>query len=369
MDVSGRRAYAAGMTTGRIRAIPGIAAADADSDVEARCELSVIIPLHNEEDNVEPLWAELREVLDAAGCDYEVIFVDDGSTDRTLQRLRAAVGGHPRVTIIELRRNFGQTAAMAAGFDHAVGRVAVPMDGDMQNDPRDIPALLARLDEPPGYDVVSGWRRDRKDRALSRRLPSRLANWIIGYATGVRIHDYGCTLKAYRREVLRDVHLYSEMHRFLPALARWEGARVTEMVVHHRPRTRGQSKYGLKRTFSVLLDLVTVKFLGGYVTKPLYFFGKLAVWAFGLAAAVLAVAILQRFAIIGDEPLHLNRNVLVLLASLLAIMGAQMLAVGVVADLIARTYFESQRRPTYRVRRIERCGRTVRSGEPAREAV
>lgn len=316
--------------------------------------ISVVVPLHNEAENIEPLWHELHEVLESNGYDYEVIFVDDGSRDQTLERLRGLCQHDPRVTIIELRRNFGQTAAMAAGFDHARGDVVIPMDGDMQNDPHDIPALLTKCEEPPGYDVVSGWRKNRHDTYVTRKLPSRLANGLIGWITKVKLHDYGCTLKAYRRDVLNDVHLYSEMHRFLPALAAWEGARVTEIPVNHRPRTRGQTKYGLKRTFAVVFDLLMVKFQGGYMTKPLYWFGKMSLWFMGIAVAILLVAIGQRFGYFGQDNLHLNRNVLVLLSSMLAIVSAQFVVLGVLAELMSRIYHESQDRPTYRIRRIDR---------------
>ena len=316
------------------------------------CDLSVVVPLHNEQDNVQPLYAELNEVLSGMGISYQMVFVDDGSTDGSLERLRAASGGDPHVTIIELRRNFGQTAAMAAGFDHAGGRVIVPMDGDMQNDPRDIAGLLAKMNEGRGYDVVSGWRKDRQDTLVKRKLPSMIANWLIGYVTGVRLHDYGCTLKAYRREIIRDVNLYSELHRFLPALAAWNGARVAEIPVNHRPRTRGQTKYGIGRTFKVLLDLLTVKFLGSYMNKPLYFFGKLAFYSLVVAAALLGVAIGQKYGWFGQETLHLNRNVLVTLSVLMAILSAQCLVVGVMAELLVRIYHESQGRPTYRIRNV-----------------
>lgn len=319
------------------------------------CDLSVVIPIHNEEDNVEPLYAELKEVLDGMNISHEIVFVDDGSRDRSLEKLRAMTQSDPRVTIVELRRNFGQTAAMAAGFDYAGGRVIVPMDGDMQNDPRDIARLLAKMSEDRGYDVVSGWRKHRRDRFINRKLPSMIANGLIGYVTGVRLHDYGCTLKAYRREVLRDVNLYSELHRFLPALAAWNGARVTEIPVNHRARTRGQTKYGIGRTFKVLLDLVTVKFLGSYMNKPLYFFGKLAFYAMLIAVLVMAVAIGQKFGYFGQPTgLHLNRNILVTLAVLFAVLSAQCVVVGVMAELLVRIYHESQGRPTYRVRNVYR---------------
>ncbi|HNQ22900.1 MAG TPA: glycosyltransferase family 2 protein [Phycisphaerae bacterium] len=317
------------------------------------CDLSVIIPIHNEEENVGPLLAELREVLDGTRLDYELLFIDDGSTDQSLERLRAAAAHCPRVVILELRRNFGQTAAIAAGFDYSRGRVIIPMDGDLQNDPRDIPALLAKLEGPPRCDIVSGWRKNRHDRWLTRKVPSSLANALIRKVTGVRIHDFGCTLKVYRREVLEGVSFFSELHRFLPALAVWHGAHITEMEVNHRPRTRGRTKYGLGRTVRVLLDLVTVKFLGTYMTKPLYFFGKLAMWTLILALVLLGVAIGQKYGHFGHpDGLNLNRNVLVPLAALLCSFAVQCVLFGIVAELLVRVYHESRGRPVYRLRHV-----------------
>lgn len=317
--------------------------------------ISVLIPLHNEQDNVAPLYAELREVLESLGRSYEIIFVDDGSKDETVRRLREVTRDDPQTTIIVLRRNFGQTSAIAAGIDHSTGRVIIPMDGDLQNDPHAIPALLAKLDEPPGYDIVSGWRRDRHDKWLTRRVPSRLANRLIAWITGVRLHDFGCSLKAYRREVLQYVSFSSELHRFLPALAVWHGARITELVVNHRPRVHGQTKYGLRRTIKVLLDLVTVKFLGTYLNKPLYFFGKLAIATLMLAFLVLAVAVAQKFGYMGQpQGLNLNNNVLVPLAALLCFLSVQCILFGILSELLVRIYHQSQGSPTYRVRRIYR---------------
>ncbi len=327
-------------------------------------QVSVVIPIHNEEENIEPLFEEIAEVLDGAKLDYEVIFVDDGSTDESLDKLKLVATDHPRVMVIELRRNFGQTAAMAAGIDHCRGKVIIPMDGDQQNDPHDIPALLEKLDGPPSYDIVSGWRKDRQDTMVKRKIPSKIANALIRKITDVHIHDFGCTLKAYRREVLDGVGLFSEMHRFLPALARWQGAKTTEMVVNHRPRTRGVTKYGLERTMKVLLDLVTVKFLGTYMTKPLYFFGKIAMWAAAGSLIFLLISILQKFGIftgtvevngeIVNEYVKLNRNVLLSLSTLMFFLGLQCVLFGVVSELIVRVYHESRGRPVYRVRRIFR---------------
>ncbi len=325
------------------------------SDRPTACGVSVIIPIHNEEENVDALCAELLGVLEEAGLDYEVVFADDGSTDGSVRKLKAWCERDARVTVIELRRNFGQTAAMSAALDHSRGRIIVPMDGDLQNDPSDIPRLLTLLEEPPGYDIVSGWRKDRRDSLLSRRVPSQLANRLIRRVTGVKLHDFGCTLKAYRREVLEGVGLYGEMHRFLPALAAWHGASITELVVNHRPRTRGETKYGLSRTVRVLLDLVTVKFLGSYMTKPLYFFGKVGLVTFVLAAVLLGAAVGQKFGYFGQPGgLHLNRNVLVTLSALLVFLTVQCVLFGVVAELLVRVYHESRARPTYCVRRIHR---------------
>ena len=240
-------------------------------------DVSIVIPLLNEQDNVVPLYEQLCASLDDQPLQYEFIFIDDGSLDETAKRLKEVTKDDPRVTVVEFMRRFGQTAGLAAGFARARGDVIVPLDGDLQNDPADIPRLVAKLDDGPGWDIVSGWRKNRQDKLLSRRLPSVLANRLIRKLTWTgEIHDFGCSLKAYRAQVLEDVRLYGEMHRFLPAICKWRGARITEEVVNHRARTAGTSKYGLKRTIKVLLDLLTVKFLGDYLTKPIYFFGKLA---------------------------------------------------------------------------------------------
>ena len=319
------------------------------------CDLSVIVPLQNEEDNVEPLFTELAEVLAGTGLDYEMVFIDDGSKDQSLQRLRRVTEGHPRTTIISLRRNFGQTAAIAAGLAHSRGRIVVPMDADLQNDPHDIPALLAKLDEAPGYDVVSGWRKDRHDRWLTRRVPSWWANVLIRKITGVKLSDFGCSLKAYRREVLAGIGLYGELHRFLPALVSAQGARITELEVNHRPRVHGKTKYGLRRTAKVLLDLITVKFLGTYMTKPLYFFGKLSVLGVAASIIVLGMAIGQKYGLFWQpDGVNLNRNVLVPLSALLFFLGVQCILLGVVSELLVRIYHDCQDLPTYRIRRIYR---------------
>jgi glycosyltransferase involved in cell wall biosynthesis len=322
-----------------------------------KVDVSIVIPVLNEEENVIILHDELTRVMEESALGYEVIFVDDGSTDGTADRLREILDRDPRAAVVELRRRFGQTAGLAAGFRLARGRVIVPMDGDLQNDPRDIPRLVHRLLAPPGWDVVSGWRKDRKDRFLSRRLPSVVANWLIRKMTHtMEVHDFGCTLKAYSREILNDINLYGEMHRFLPAICKWHGARVTEEVVNHRPRVNGSSKYGLRRTIKVLLDLITVKFLGDYLAKPLYFFGKGAGVSLLVSFLALGVALLQKAGYLTDSPLPLNRNVLVLFAMMWFLMAVMFIMMGVISELLVRIYHESQDRTYYNVRRVSRSG-------------
>lgn len=318
-------------------------------------DISIVVPLYNEQDNVVELYREIADMMDGEPRTCELIFVDDGSADQTLSRIQQATAQDERVTIVELMKNFGQTAAMAAGFNHARGKVIVPMDGDRQNDPKDIPALVDRLDDPPGFDVVSGWRKNRQDKLMSRRLPSILANRLIKKLTWTtEIHDFGCSLKAYRREVLEDVHLYGEMHRFLPAICKWRGARITEQVVNHRPRVAGESKYGLKRTIKVLLDLVTVKFLGDYLAKPIYFFGKLAMLFFVVSMLSLFVAILQRYGVMtgGDFAVKLNQNVLVQFSMMTGLISFLMVMMGVLSELMSRIYHESAGVHPYKVRSV-----------------
>ena len=307
-------------------------------------EISVVVPVYNEELNVDEVYARLAEVLQ--GSDVEFIFVDDGSTDRTVERLEALATLDARVKPIRLRRNYGQTAALSAGIDHARGRIIVPMDGDMQNDPRDIPRLLARLNE--GYDVVSGWRVHRQD-PLHRRLPSVIANRIISQISGVRLHDYGCSLKAYRKSVLRDVRLYGEMHRFVPIYASWQGARVAELPVNHYPRTRGKSNYGIERTIKVVLDLMVVKFLANYATKPIYVFGGFGLGAFVLG--VLAAALMFYYKFTGQK--SFIETPLPLVTVMFFLVGCLSLLLGLVAELTIRTYYESQGKRTYAVRPVE----------------
>ena len=309
-----------------------------------RPELSIVVPFLNEEANLPELYKQITEAL-TGKYEFEIVFVDDGSTDGGYEFLRKTHEADGRVQVIRFRRNFGQTAAMSAGFDFALGDVMIPLDADLQNDPADIPRMMDKLGE--GYDIVSGWRKDRKDKAATRKMPSRIANWLIGRVTGVRLHDYGCTLKAYRREVLAETKLYGEMHRFIPALANWKGARITELVVNHRARTAGVSKYGLNRTIKVMLDLMTVRFLGSYSTKPIYVFGGLGLISMVLAFIVGIVAIFQRLV---GEKLHFNKNVLVTFVVLLVMMSIQFILMGLLAEIMVRTYHESQGRPTYVVR-------------------
>ena len=312
--------------------------------------ISIIVPVFNERDNILPLLEGIEAALAQSPLASEIILVDDGSKDGTTEILRKIQAGRPNLTLIELRRNFGQTAAMAAGFDHARGEIVIPMDGDLQNDPSDIPRLIAKLDE--GYDVVSGWRQNRKDKLWTRKLPSWMANWLIGVITGVRLHDYGCTLKAYRRELMDHLRLYGEMHRFIPALASWAGAKVTELPVNHRPRTAGKTKYGLSRTIKVILDLVTIKFLGSFSTKPLHIFGGVGLLTLLGSFCSGVVVIYQKW--FHEPPLAMNRNPLLVLTAMLLMMSVQFLLMGLLAEMLARTYHESQKKPTYIIRKLTR---------------
>ena len=307
-------------------------------------KVSLVVPCFNEADNLARLFEEIDAVITSASLDAEIILVDDGSRDRSRDLIVAQATKDPRYKAVIFRRNYGQTAAMAAGIDHATGDVIIPLDADLQNDPAYVPRLVEQIEA--GFDVVSGWRKDRKDKLWSRRLPSVIANWIISRVGGVRIHDYGCTLKAYRRTVLEHVRLYGEMHRFIPILAAWAGGKVTELVVHHRPRVAGQSKYGIERTFKVVLDLLTVKLLGSYATKPIYFFGFIG---FGLVALGLlcgaAVVCLKLGGIVWQHTFSLG-----LLGAFLSLVGMQSVMMGLLAELQVRTYHESQSKPIYLVK-------------------
>lgn len=315
-------------------------------NTEQSPDLSIVLPVFNEEGNVEPLHEEIHAALDQTGLNYEILFIDDGSSDRTVQILREIAAKDPVSKLIVLRRNFGQTAAMAAGLDMANGEVVVTMDADRQNDPADIPALLARLDE--GYDMVCGWRHKRQDGFLLRLLPSMIANKIISYTTDVKLHDYGCTLKAIRKDVAKQIRLYGEMHRFIPAIASWIGVRIAEMKVNHRARVSGQSKYGISRTFRVILDLLTVKFLLGFAARPIQFFGSI-----GLTSSLIGLALcvwlgIQRLFMgvpLSDRPI-------LLLAVMLVFIGLQFITVGLLAEMQTRTYYESQGKTTYSIREV-----------------
>jgi dolichol-phosphate mannosyltransferase len=320
-------------------------------------DVTVVIPMRNEEANVASLCAELQEVTDKELLRYEVIIVNDGSTDGTAAALEMATQNDPRFTVVEFYRGFGQSAALAAGFSMARGNIIVPMDGDLQNDPRDIPRLIAQLEKAPGYDIVSGWRKNRQDKRFTRRFPSLVANALVRRLTWCNeVHDFGCTLKAYRREMLSDVHLYGEMHRFLPALCRWRGARISELVVNHRARIAGKTKYGLKRILKVLFDLLTVKFLGDYLTKPIYFFGKLATLTMLISFLAVGVAILQKFGYLTEQGVRvkLNSNIFILFAVMTFITTGMLMMAGLIAELLIRIYHESQGRTPYKIRRILR---------------
>jgi len=309
-------------------------------------DLSLVIPIYNEEENIPLLYAEIKEVLDGTSHQYEMIFIDDGSSDTSVQVLEQLSQKDERVLVVALRRNFGQTAAMSAGFDHASGDIIITMDGDLQNDPHDIPDMVAKLND--GYDVVTGWRYDRQDPFISRKLPSMMANKLISWITGVGLHDYGCTLKAFRREVTENIRLYGEMHRFIPAIASGMGISFTEVKVNHRARRFGTSKYGISRTIRVVLDLMTVKFILSYATRPLHVFGTVGVMSAGIGFIIAFIMTLQRFFAgtgLSDRPL-------LLLAVLLIFMGVQFITMGLLAELVVRTYHESQKKPIYYVRRV-----------------
>ena len=313
-------------------------------------DLSIIVPIYNEAENIADLHAGISAAMAGLPLEYEVILVDDGSMDNSFSLLKGIALEDKRVKVIRLRRNFGQTAAMAAGFDAAAGRVLVPMDGDLQNDPADIPRLMEKIQE--GYDVVSGWRKERMDAFVNRKLPSLMANLVISRMTGIKLHDYGCTLKAYRREVIEGINLYGEMHRFVPALASQVGARMTEIPVNHRHRLHGKSKYGISRTMRVILDLLTVKFLLSYSTKPIQLFGKWGIYT--LAAAFLSggATLYMKF----FEHMSMNRNPLFILTAFLLFMGIQFIVLGLLGEVNARTYYEAQGKQIYVVRETVNLG-------------
>lgn len=309
--------------------------------------LSVIAPVYNEVDNLPVLHEALHQALDNSGYQWDVVFVDDGSSDGSREVLESLAEKDPHyVRVVEFRRNFGQTAAIAAGIDHAEGNIIVLIDADMQNDPADIPHLIEKINE--GYDVVSGWRHKRQDTFLTRIFPSRMANWLISVVTGVHLHDYGCTLKAYRSEVITGFRLYGEMHRFIPAYADSVGAKITEVKVDHHPRTRGQTKYGLSRTFRVILDLFTVKFLISYAQKPIYLFGGLGFFLISVSSLTLLFLLIRRLWL----NISVTRSPIFSTALMVMILGIQSIMMGLIAELLVRTYHESQQKPTYTIRRV-----------------
>ena len=314
-------------------------------------DISVFLPVLNEEPNLRPLHERLDRALAQLGRTSEIIYVDDGSTDGSLEVLREIASKDRRVRVIALRRNYGQTPAMAAGIDAARGQVLIPMDADLQNDPADIVRLLDKIDE--GYDVVSGWRKNRRDKLFTRRIPSMIANRMISWIGGVPLHDYGCSLKAYRRESLADVHLYGEMHRFIPIYASWSGARVTEIPVEHHARTMGRSKYGLSRTIKVIFDLMTIKFMASYQTKPLYVFGWAGLLTLLVSLLCAVFAFLMKFA---NWPHHADfiQTPLPVLTMVMIVLGIQFFLMGLLAEMLVRTYHESQQKSVYAVR--ERIG-------------
>ena len=309
--------------------------------------ISVVIPVHNEEPALLPLYDRLTQVLDSLQKRYEIIFVDDASTDRSFDLLANLVETDSRLKVIRLRRNFGQTAALSAGFDEAQGQIIVSLDGDLQHEPEDIPALLAKLDE--GYDIASGWRKNRVDNAVTRKLPSRIANWAMAKISGVPLHDFGTTFKAYRAEILKDINLYGELHRFIPALASFYGARIIEVPIKNVPRPAGRSHYGLGRTFRVLFDLLTIKFLLSYLTRPMHFFGKLGL--LGTVTGGLILFYLFVYKLLGNE-IVLQHGPLLIAGALLLLAGIMMFSTGLLGEVLMRTYFESQGRRIYAIREI-----------------
>ncbi len=307
-------------------------------------KLSVVIPVYNEEENLGKLHQELLAVLGGTSS-YEIIWVNDGSKDASLSVLNDIAKADANSKVIDFVHNFGQTAAMSAGIKAATGDIIIPMDADLQNDPADIPAFLKKIDE--GYDVVSGWRKNRKDALVLRKIPSWIANAVIAGITGVHIHDYGCSMKAYRREIIQGVNLYGEMHRFIPAYASWHGGSVTEIIVHHRPRIHGVTKYGISRTFRVILDLILIKFLSEYMNRPIHFFGGLGFIsvALGVVAAVAAVYLRLFYA------MPLITTPLPIFSAMLIIVGVQLIAMGIIAEILMRVYYESQGKQPYAVRK------------------
>ncbi|MDP6594591.1 MAG: glycosyltransferase family 2 protein [Candidatus Poribacteria bacterium] len=324
-------------------------------------KISVVIPLLNEADNLQELYSQLKAALEPIKKSYQIIFVDDGSIDSGFEILRQISLSDPSIQVIRFRRNFGQTAAMSAGFDHAEGEVIIPLDADLQNDPSDIGRLLEKLEE--GYDIVSGWRAKRKDGFVLRRLPSILANWLIVTMTGVKLHDFGCTLKAYRREVIENINLYGELHRFIPVLGRQIGAKITEIKVTHHPRTKGQSKYGISRTIRVILDLIMIKFLMSYATRPIQSFGLIGLLSFLVGFVICGYLSIGKLffpagvsqgwlSYLFSQTSLVERLPMLVLGVLLLLTGIQLISVGLISELVIRTYYESQNKPIYVIKEI-----------------
>jgi len=332
---------------------------------ESVVRYSIVIPLYNEEDNLRPLYMKVVEIMNSVGSSYQVVFVDDGSSDRTYPLLREICANDSRVVAVRLRRNFGQTTALQAGFDNAEGRVIISLDGDLQHDPAEIPQFIAKINE--GYDLVSGWRAKRVDTWLTRRLPSRIANWVMAKLSGVDIHDFGTTFKAYRREVLQHMRLYGEHHRFIPALASSSGARIAEIPIKNIPRASGKSNYGLSRTFRVMLDLISIKFLLEYSTRPLQFFGLFGFAGVGLGTLIGFFLVIKKLFM--GQSIMLQHGPLLFLAALLILSGIQLVSVGLVGEMVTRTYFESQRKATYAVQEIISHGGHEQKAEGARIGV
>jgi glycosyltransferase involved in cell wall biosynthesis len=312
-----------------------------------KAEISILIPMYNEEECIEALMDKLYQVIEKIPASCEVIVVDDGSNDGSGEKLGNALKKYPRLKVITFRRNYGQTSALAAAIAGSSGKILVPMDADLQNDPEDIPALIEKL--AGGYDVVSGWRKKREDNFLTRTLPSKMANSLISIISGVKLHDYGCTLKAYRREVLDEVDLLGEMHRFIPILASWKGAKVAELPVVHHPRKAGKSKYGLGRTFKVILDLITLKFLGSFLTKPIYAFGGSG---FGLMSISFLIALYTLYQKLADGS-YVHRNPLFTIAIFFGLAGLQLVMIGLLGEVLSRIYFQSSNKRPYSVRDIK----------------
>jgi glycosyltransferase involved in cell wall biosynthesis len=310
---------------------------------------SIVVPFYNEEASVTPLYVRLTQVMTGLDEPYEIVFVDDGSTDQTLKTLYEISESDSRVRVVALRRNFGQTPALKAGFDAARGQIIISMDGDLQHDPEEIPAFIAKLEE--GYDMVSGWRSRRQDTWLTRRLPSRIANWMMARLSGVRLHDFGTTFKAYRREIIQTIPLYGELHRFIPALASWSGARIAEIPISNPPRQNGKSNYGLSRTFHVFLDLLSTKVLLDYSTRPLHFFGFFGLLATGLGTFMGFFLAFKKLVL--HQSIMLQNGPLLFAATLLILAGIQLLCLGLASELLSRTYYESQSKPVYAVRKIK----------------